>query len=49
MKNMNSKPIIGITPDLAQNCEKYSYAAFPWYALRKNYAYLCYCHIKVKQ
>ncbi|MCC8368922.1 MAG: gamma-glutamyl-gamma-aminobutyrate hydrolase family protein [Rickettsia endosymbiont of Oxypoda opaca] len=32
------KPIIGITPDLAQNCEKYIYAAFPWYALRKNYA-----------
>lgn len=30
MKNMNRKPIIGITPDLAQNCEKYSYAAFPW-------------------
>lgn len=37
MKNMNRKPIIGITPDLAQNCEKYTYAAFPWYALRKNY------------
>ncbi|XVN40941.1 MAG: gamma-glutamyl-gamma-aminobutyrate hydrolase family protein [Rickettsia endosymbiont of Argas persicus] len=34
---MKKKPIIGITPDLAQNCEKYSYAAFPWYALRKNY------------
>ncbi|MFY9590176.1 gamma-glutamyl-gamma-aminobutyrate hydrolase family protein [Rickettsia endosymbiont of Halotydeus destructor] len=31
------KPIIGITPDLANNCEKYTYAAFPWYALRKNY------------
>ena len=37
MKNMNRKPIIGITTDLAQNCEKYTYAAFPWYALRKNY------------
>jgi len=35
---MKKKPIIGITPDLAQNCEKYSYASFPWYALRKNYA-----------
>jgi len=34
---MNKKPIIGITPDLAQNCEKYTYAAYPWYALRKNY------------
>ncbi|XVN42260.1 MAG: gamma-glutamyl-gamma-aminobutyrate hydrolase family protein [Candidatus Rickettsia vulgarisii] len=34
---MHKKPIIGITPDLAQNCEKYTYAAFPWYALRKNY------------
>ncbi|MGX6959835.1 MAG: gamma-glutamyl-gamma-aminobutyrate hydrolase family protein [Rickettsia endosymbiont of Pentastiridius leporinus] len=34
---MNKKPIIGITPDLAQNCDKYTYAAFPWYALRKNY------------
>nr|WP_253307910.1 gamma-glutamyl-gamma-aminobutyrate hydrolase family protein [Rickettsia endosymbiont of Ceutorhynchus assimilis] len=32
------KPIIGLTLDLANNCEKYSYAAFPWYALRKNYA-----------
>lgn len=32
------KPIIGITPDLAQNSEKYSYASFPWYALRRNYA-----------
>ncbi|HJD55741.1 MAG TPA: gamma-glutamyl-gamma-aminobutyrate hydrolase family protein [Rickettsia endosymbiont of Pyrocoelia pectoralis] len=35
---MKKKPIIGITPDLAQNCEKYNYAPFPWYALRKNYA-----------
>lgn len=32
------KPIIGITLDLAQNSEKYSYSLFPWYALRKNYA-----------
>lgn len=35
---MHKKPIIGITPDLAQNCDKYTYAPFPWYALRKNYA-----------
>lgn len=34
---MYKRPIIGITPDLVQNCEKYTYAAFPWYALRKNY------------
>ncbi|AAY61477.1 RPE1 domain protein [Rickettsia felis str. Pedreira] len=34
---MKKKPIIGVTPDLAQNCEKYTYAAFPWYALRRNY------------
>lgn len=34
---MNKKPIIGVTPDLAQNCEKHTYAAFPWYALRRNY------------
>ncbi|MFV0250873.1 MAG: gamma-glutamyl-gamma-aminobutyrate hydrolase family protein [Rickettsia aeschlimannii] len=34
---MYKKPIIGVTPDLAQNCEKYTYAAFPWYALRRNY------------
>lgn len=34
---MKKKPIIGITPDLAQNCEKYTYAVFPWYALRRNY------------
>ncbi|WP_347939412.1 gamma-glutamyl-gamma-aminobutyrate hydrolase family protein [Rickettsia oklahomensis] len=34
---MHKNPIIGITPDLVQNCEKYTYAAFPWYALRKNY------------
>lgn len=34
---MNKKPVIGITPDLAQNCEKYNYAAFPWYALRRSY------------
>lgn len=34
---MNKRPIIGITLDLAQNCEKYNYAAFPWYALRRSY------------
>lgn len=34
---MKKKPIIGVTPDLALNCEKYAYAAFPWYALRRNY------------
>ncbi len=28
MKNMNRKPIIGITPDLAQNCEKYTMLPF---------------------
>lgn len=32
------KPIIGITLDLANDNEKYAYAKFPWYALRKNYA-----------
>ncbi|AAU03869.1 gamma-glutamyl-gamma-aminobutyrate hydrolase family protein [Rickettsia typhi] len=35
---MQEKPIIGITPDLAKNCQKYTYADFPWYALRRNYA-----------
>lgn len=32
------KTIIGITLDLANDNEKYTYAKFPWYALRKNYA-----------
>jgi putative glutamine amidotransferase len=35
---MQKKPIIGITLDLTKDSEKYKYATFPWYALRKNYA-----------
>ena len=31
------KPIIGITLDLPVKSEQNKYAAFPWYALRKNY------------
>ncbi|GAB4162605.1 MAG: gamma-glutamyl-gamma-aminobutyrate hydrolase family protein [Rickettsiaceae bacterium] len=32
------RPVIGITLDLAQDNEKYSYAKRPWYVLRKCYA-----------
>lgn len=32
------KPVIGITLDLARDSEKYKFAPFPWYALRKGYA-----------
>jgi putative glutamine amidotransferase len=32
------KPIIGISLDLQNDNEEYSYAKFPWYALRANYA-----------
>ncbi len=35
---IQKKPVIGITLDLANNSEKYAYAAFPWYAVRQNYA-----------
>lgn len=37
MKSKSKKPIIGITLDSAKDSEKYKYASFPWYALRKNY------------
>lgn len=32
------KPIIGISLDLQSDNEKYSYAHFPWYALRAHYS-----------
>ena len=32
------RPIIGISLDIQNNSEKYSYAEFPWYALRACYA-----------
>jgi putative glutamine amidotransferase len=32
------KPIIGITLDLAEDNEKYSYSKYPWYVLRKDYS-----------
>ena len=32
------KPIIGITIDSANDSDNYRYSAFPWYALRRNYA-----------
>ena len=32
------KPIIGISLDLVNDSEKYSYAKFPWYALRAHYS-----------
>lgn len=35
---MTKKPIIAITLDSVNNTEKYVYSAFPWYALRQNYA-----------
>lgn len=35
---MPKKPIIGITPDIAENNGINSYAELPWYALRQNYA-----------
>ena len=35
---MPKKPIIGITPDIAENNGINSYAKLPWYALRQNYA-----------
>lgn len=38
MNNKYKKPVIGITLDLANDSAKYSYAKFPWYALRQNYA-----------
>lgn len=31
------KPIIGIVLDSAKDSEKYSYAPFPWYTIRKCY------------
>jgi putative glutamine amidotransferase len=33
-----SKPVIGIFLDINQDSEKYSYAALPWYALRRCYS-----------
>jgi putative glutamine amidotransferase len=33
-----SKPVIGITLDLQNDSEKYSYSRYPWYALRQNYS-----------
>ena len=35
---MVQKPVIGITLDLAQDSEKYSFAKRPWYALGQDYA-----------
>ena len=32
------KPIIGISLDLQNDNEEYSYSKFPWYALRANYS-----------
>lgn len=32
------KPVIAITLDSVDNSDKYIYSAFPWYALRQNYA-----------
>ena len=32
------KPIIGISLDYQNDSEEYSYAKFPWYALRANYS-----------
>lgn len=35
---MIKKPVIAITLDSATHSDKYVYSAFPWYALRQNYA-----------
>jgi putative glutamine amidotransferase len=32
------KPVIGITLDLQNDSDKYSYSRYPWYALRQNYS-----------
>jgi putative glutamine amidotransferase len=32
------KPVIGITLDLQNDSDKYSYSKYPWYALRQNYS-----------
>lgn len=37
MNNLR-KPVIGIILDLNSDSSKYSYASFPWYALRACYS-----------
>ena len=35
---MSKKPVIAISLDIKSDSDKYSYAKFPWYALRKCYS-----------
>ena len=48
MNNLR-QPVIGIILDLNTDSSKYSYASFPWYALRACYSQNVECHCQLKR